>query len=515
MNPQPGLKNGIPLQARVNPVIFANHMLGVPLHPGQVTWIKTANKKINILRPGNRWGKTLTEAILHIWHCICKPLVAANASTDEQFFELPYDTLNFAPGYEQAREVLRTAVDLVEGRVIFPEHMQAQWGRTNDSLLKGWAIVNDKSNSVMLPEVEFMTGAKLLGRSYSDMGAAFKAKAIPFISGDECADIDELWTFTNVTLLPRLVSYNGILHFVGTVQPDSIDYQSMIEMAEEDMKNPEWKETGMFYVQKGSMYENTFLPRQAIEDTERIADETLRQQIIYGEAVQTGNKYFGSERILNGVDNTIKFIEKGFDGRLYLVTVDFAGGASKWSDFTVIQVWDYTEEPYRLVYQWRIKGNAMPIPMQYKKVEEVVENFSKPGLYRCKLIIDATALGGANALAFLRHLNPIPMKINGPIKAEMISTLKVALDGGQSETRKRKIKQLQDGTEVEENSDWGLLRYPNIPELIHEMANYKLDDKKIRTDMVMCMAQAIYWIEMRRPKIIRKKAVEFNLFGTD
>ncbi len=492
----------------LNPVYFINKILGLPLHESQLTWVKNANRKICILRPGNRWGKSFIEACLHIWHGMTKPLINENIETTKDFFETRYETLNFGPEYEQAREVLRLAVDIVQGKILLPPRYREKWGKTNDSQLKDWAILTDRSNSYNLPYVEWVTKARLLGRSYSDMGAAFKAKAIAFITGDECADINELWTFTNITLLPRLVSFGGVIHFVGTVQSEGHDYMKMIDMAEEDMLRPDWKENGNYYVQKGSMYENEFLDKKEIQKTEDIADEMLRKQIIYGEYVETGDKYFGYERVANCIDNTITLLEKGIDGRMYIVTVDFAGGDRAWSDYTVIKVIDYTEEPYRVVYFFRIKGGDMPIPMQYKKVEEVVENFLKS-----RLIIDATALGGLNALQFLRHLNPIPLKITAAVKSAMVSTLKVALDGGQSKDRRRTLEVQADKTVMDMVQPWGLIRFPDIPPLVSEMNNYKLDDKKIRTDCVMTLAQAIYWIELRRPKLRRKRAVDFDIIA--
>lgn len=494
-----------PEQIRTDPVIFANKILGLPIHPAQEEWIRSANRKINILRPGNRWGKTMGEAILHIWQCMCKPQLRGRVNTAEEWLRVDYQTLNFGPGYEQARECLRLVRDICEGNILIPNELRSQWGYTNNSQLKGWAITEDKSEAQMLPFVEFKTGAKLLGRTYSDMGTQFKMKSLAFISGDECGDIQELWTFTNITLLPRLVSLGGILHFVGTPQPEGIDYMQMIEMAQEDMARPDWKENGEFYTQRGSMYDNIFLPREEIERTERIADEHLRQQIIYGEYVETGDKFFGAERVFNAIDRKMELLQQGLPGRKYLTTVDFAGGSSEWADYTVIKVIDYTEEPYRVVYFWRIKGGDMPIPLQYKQVEDVYGRF--PG----KLIIDASALGGKNALAFLQHLKPIPLDIGAKVKGDMLSTLKMAFDGGQSKRFRREVERTPDGRTLEKNQDWGIIRFPDIPELVNELQNYRLDDKKLRTDCVMALAMAIYWIEMRRPKLVRRQEVPFDL----
>lgn len=503
--PQPEYEIEYSTKIRTDPIYFARHILGLPLHPGQIQWIRNSTKKINILRPGNRWGKSFVEAIIHIWHCICKPQLAGLIDSPRDWYDTTYQTLNFGPGYEQAREVLRLARDIVEGRVLIPRSLQAQWGKTNQSKLKDWAIIDDKADAQIMPQLFFYTGSKLLGRSYNDMGSAFKAKSLAFISGDECADIQELWTFTNVTLLPRLVSLRGILHFVGTVQSEGHDYMQMIELAEEDMNLPDWKNSGNFYIQKGSMYDNDFLDKREIEQTEAVADEVLRKQIIYGEYVESGNKYFGWDRVTNAIDNNLELINQGGAGRKYMVSADFAGGDSYWADFTVIMVVDYTEEPYQVVHFWRIKGGDMPIPMQYLKVEEVCNNFSG------RLIIDGSALGGKNAFAFLKHLNPISLQIVPKVKADMLSTLKVAFDGGQSKLFRREKGVDIDGKTYDKNPAWGLIRYPNIPELMNELTNYKLDDKKVRNDCVMTLAQAIYWLELRRPKqkFTRMVALDF------
>lgn len=489
---------------RYNIPLFAEKILGIPMHEGQKKWVKFATKKINILRPGNRWGKSLGEAIIHLWHCMCKPGLDGKVSTPEEWLRVEYQTLNFGPGYEQAREVLRLARDIAQGNMLLPVELQGKWGVTNNSQIKDWAIVEDKSDSQQLPYLGFKTGAKLIARSYSEMGAAFKMKALAFISGDECADIADLWTFTNITLLPRLVSLGGIIHFVGTPQPEGHDYMKMIDMAEDEMGEENWFTKGMMYTQRGTMYDNTFLPREEVERTEKIADENLRRQIIYGEYVETGDKYFGFERVTRATDQSLQLEESGIPGRKYIVTADFAAGDSPWADFTVLMVVDYTEEPYKVVYFNRIKGGDMPIPIQYSLVEDVCTRF--PG----RLIIDATALGGKNALAFLGKLYPIGLEITPRVKGEMLATLKVSLDGGQSKSRRRERTMGEDGRWQEQNPNWGLLRFPLITPLISELQNYRLDDQKLRQDCVMALAQAIYWIEMRRPKTIKTREVPFD-----
>lgn len=327
MTPE-GLKVSRLIQSDI--VAFAEAILGLPVsqHLGQVKWFANSNKTINILRPGNKWGKSLAGGIKHAWHMTLKPLLPRNLS-DEEWLNAKYDTLNFGPGYEQAREILRMTRDIIDGRILLPIQFAEQinpytgekYGNTNKSLLKDWFITTDKVESQQLPYLGVWTNANLLGRSYDEMGKAFKMKAIAYASGDECADIADLWTFTNGTLLPRMVTVrNPQIDYYGTPQPEGTDYMRMIEMAEEDMALPGYNKNGSWYVQKGSMYDNVFLPKETIKQIEDIADPELREQIIRGEYVEVGEKYFGFTRVQNMINSSLPLLEEGLGlSRRYII----------------------------------------------------------------------------------------------------------------------------------------------------------------------------------------------------
>jgi len=484
---------------RGNPLLFAEEFLGISVHKGQEKWVRAATRLINILRPGNKWGKTLIEAVIHIWHAVCKPKL--KAKSESAWLRSRYQTLVFGPTYEQSRELLSMIVDLVQGNLLLPD------GTTNKSQLKDWAITEDRSGAVLLPNIRWFNNASTLGRSYDEMGKAFKMKSLAFITGDECADITELWTFTNNTLLPRLTMFNGIIHFSGTPQPGGIDYNRMIKMAEEDMAKKDWKEQGMWYTQKGSLYENEFAPKDYIEKMERIADPELKKQIIYGEIVEIGEKYFGFTRIHNALDRNLQLLDHALPGRSYITAYDPAGGESVWADYSVCMTVDYTTEPYQVVHFWRVKGaKDVPIPMQYAKVKDIVTKFQS------RLIVDTGSLGGKNAKVFLRELHPICFE-GVRSKGEMLDALKTAFDGGQSKERRRMLKINKKGKQVEVHLDWGLIRFPDIPQLYAELMNYRIEDKKIHQDCVMALGMAIWWIELRRPKIPRNRAEDFDLLA--
>jgi hypothetical protein len=490
-------------QIHNDPAKFSEIVLGIIPHPGQMKWLWFSNHRLNILRPGNRFGKTLITAIKHIWQCMCKPKLDGKVLTYDEWLRVEYNTLNFGPTYELGRGALMLARDIVQGNILLPD------GSTNKSMLKDWAISDDRSEANVMPYLEFKTGAKIFGRSMNEMGVAFKMRKLAYISGDECADVPNLWTFTNNTLLMRVVDMNGSIDFVGTPQPEGFDYMTMIELAEEDMKRPDWKTNGSYYVQRGSIYENTFLPRYAIEEIEKIADPMMREQIIRGEYVEIGDKYFGYERVQHAVDKNLILVDYPEPNHKYVTAFDIAGGESQWSDYTVILTIDYTNEPFQIVNFKRFKGGDISLPGQYKLVEEIKNTFNST------LILDSSSLGGKNAMAFLSHLNPVMCEFGntrgGSFKGEMLATLKIAFDGGQSE-KFRRMREKVDGEWKDTNPNWGLLRLPDIPALVNELQNYKLDDNKIRQDTVMALAMAVHWIELRRPKNIRRKAIDMDFY---
>ena len=122
--------------------LFAREVLGLDPHEGQMVWLNKSWKLINVLDPSNQWGKTLAEAIKHIYHCVTKPRLLNRVTNPDAWQSITYRTLNVGKTYEVARGVHEAIVDIVNGGVLLPD------GSTNKSLLKGWAIkkVEDVQN---------------------------------------------------------------------------------------------------------------------------------------------------------------------------------------------------------------------------------------------------------------------------------------------------------------------------------------------------------------------------------
>ena len=212
------------------------------------------------------------------------------------------------------------------------------------------------------------------------------------------------------------------------------------------------------------------------------------------------------------IQTDIKLLDSGYPNRQYIVSGDFAYGESVWADHTVFIVIDYTDEPWKVVGFVRMKAKDVPVPVQYEMFKDLVSRF------RAKAIIDSSGPGGKNAYAFLKDIHPIPFEAgitggNTTRKYEGLASLKAAMDGAGNTELSRVIDIKQDGTRVDRKKNWGIIKIPNIPELISELINYRLDDKKLKTDSTMSLMMAVDWLMMRRPKQVRNRAVAIDMLA--
>lgn len=475
-----------------------------------MTWLRNAcpsdpkdQRIINVLRPGNQWGKSLILAIAHIFHAITKiQLWTRIPQSIVSWGSAEYLTLNFGKEYEVAKEVYYLILKLVQGEVIIPG------GGTNESILRDWAIVSNKERP--LPAIRWWNGSETLFRSYTDMGVAFKTKRLGFCSGDEVGDIPELNTFVNGTLLPRIMFLRGSIWLVGTPQAKQISVNEYRELIETAKAKPQF-----YYVQGGSCYENPFLPQDFVKQIEDTADPELRRQLIYGEFANVGERYFTYEEIAHLFDEKLSYesqtgVCQPPMGGKYVVSVDF--GASKFDQFA-ISVVRYDVEPYLLVYHKAWRGHLVPPPMQYEIVRDIVEDYQKEvqgKIGKVQLVYDAGGSGGITAGSFLQDLHgfpyPGPGRHYSATKASSLSALKDLLNfNRQAIEVEGKIEDLE--------ANWGGLKCPQIRELLEEMSMYQLEDSKLRQDRVATLWMAVYWLQLRRPKQTRTQAIDFDWLG--
>lgn len=91
-----------------DPVFFANTLLPKKPHAGQVTWLENSNQAINVLVPGNRWGKSTVIAMKHIWKCLFKKGLPKMAPAD--WMRATYETISVAHSADQAEIVFKEEI---------------------------------------------------------------------------------------------------------------------------------------------------------------------------------------------------------------------------------------------------------------------------------------------------------------------------------------------------------------------------------------------------------------------
>lgn len=500
---------------------FAHDVLGMPLNDGQIFWMTNATKLINILKPANQWGKTTAEAILHIYHGNTKPKLDKFKPDYDTWLQTRYQTLNFGKTYEVAKGVMEAIIDITEGNYLLPD------GTFNRSLLKGWAI-KDIQDAPKLPKIIWWNNAETLIRSYDGLGESFKRLKLAFISGDECGDIPELSLFLNGTLIPRTFFYQGSIHLVGTSQPKGIEYESLAELAEEDVK--EKGDKSNYFIlsanvnpEMASVYQNKFMSREYLKLIEGTVDENLRRQIIYGFYVDWSSHLYSWEEVNQMFRAEIPYnqetgwIEAPEEDAYYAFAIDLAAAEDetsitvlRYNNFRTLKDGVKFPLPHKIVFHKAWKGKSLPLLLQYQLAREIYGQFKLISPGRCKFIYDAGSLGGKNAYEAFKDLGAIPFPPTGrsyaEIKAEAMGVVKEVLG------KNRSFEIDSSGKQIDKFPDWGGVRAPlALKELKRQLEIASRDDEKIKNDQFSSFMMALHFVERRSVKLGRARVVDFNM----
>ena len=501
--------------------LFAHEVLGMPTHMGMETWFEYSNKSINILKPGNQWGKTTAEAVKHIYHAVCKPQLDRLNISYEDRMSFKYKTLNFGKTYEIAKGVSEYIMDIAEGHYLLPD------GTYNKSLLKGWAIVG-MDDYPRLPQIKWWNHSSTLIRSYDQLGESFKRLRLAYVSGDECGDIPELRLFLNGTLLPRLFFFQGSVDLVGTSQPKGLEYEEIAQEAEEDLVN-NGLDSEYFVISfnvdpdMASVYTNKFMPKDHIKKIEKIADENLRKQVIYGQYVDNSDHLYTWDEVNQMFTDDIPYDrESGFsevplENQYYVFWVDMAASADETSCTCIKynikrKLMDDKFEmlPHKIVFHKAWKGKSLPLSLQYAKIKEYYNAFKRISPLRTKFGYDAGSLGGKNAEDAFKELHGYPFPPKGrsyaDVKAEGFGKVKEVLGRNRSFT----INEV--GKTIDKNKNWGGVKASSkLFELKRQLEIASKEDAKIKNDQFSSFMMALHFVESRAIKVVHSRAVDYNV----
>lgn len=463
--------------------LFAEKLLGLPLHEGQLTYLRNANQKINLLVSANRWGKSVLMAVLHIHANFYK--VGIGRGNGEAWSRASYSTANLAPHSEATEPVFRAIKAILTSAFPIP---QEDGGLLNNECLIGWFLDPEHIRNSVPYLITYQNNCSTLFRSLGeDKGTSIQGKNFGIISYDEGGRSHNLDYEINSNIIPRLADLNGKLHIPSTPDMASSSLLHHYELFEMGMR----KEPG-YYAQEGSIAQNVFLLRNNptyIEDEERrYAGNPIKDQVLYGKFVFAGDNIFPTPDILDAKDDTLNLGIPYEDGHSYVIGVDTAMG----EDEMVYSVLDVTDmKKTRLVRQVSCKGNAKSPDIHAADFEQLVRHYLK--LNNVKLIVEAwNGESGRFCLDLPYDLQVItttygswtfpgrPKTVNGKNpknvkKADIILALR---------------KMLSQHT----------IAIPNESTLVKQLSIYREDDTRIPTDRVISLALATWLATDGAPK---------------
>jgi len=470
-------------RCRRDPVFFLDNMVSKKPHPGQISWLRDSIQPINVLVPGNRYGKSVAIAMKHIWKAWTKH--GAPPDPTKTWRQLPYETISTSMSADQAEIVHREVRTLLSDPRIAPFVTSVR--------------------STPFPSVKLWNGSVIHCRSAHDEGKYLDGHAYRYVSIDEAGWVPKLKALMNGVILMRLAG-GGQVDLVGT--PKGMG--DLYWYADRGLR----KVPG-YYAQRGSSFDNPYLPLADLQMRDRLleqADARLREQVIFGAFVDLAGLAFTQDQRENAFDPALPAHQDYVDGHRYVQAWDLG----RRTDFTVGITLDVTVRPYPVVDYVRL--NKVPWEQIYSLIRDRALDY-RVAMPR----IDATGPQGdvIEEELWKRHIPVDPFKTStGAAKLDLINNLQSALDYGRKTVGWRIAldeagieHEVPVGAEPDPSSpDWGLLRLPCIPQLMDEMGTYQLDDKDLVQDSVMSLALVT---ELAYQGASLGKAVFGSLYGSD
>ncbi len=360
-----------------DPVSFAREFLEIEPHPGQVKWLKNSTRPENALHTGNRWGKSLAQAIKILHRCFFRIRNPKYDKTEK------YEAVNASITLDQANIIFENVVRLTKGM----PHIEK--------------LVRELKYTPF-PHIVFGNGAVFWARSTQRRGEYLLGRDYDYFNFDEVAFEPHPEYVVNQVIMMRLADRAGMLDFTSTPKGKNWFYQKCRELK----KNPE---TG--YVQNGDSRENPYISREYLERKLKTLSPSKIEQNIKGLFIDDSNQVIKEEYIRNAM-NLSTGLSKPTQGHRYCHGWDLARKRT----FTVGVTLDVTTKPYQVVSLERFQRD-------WKDVYTAIRTKHKE--YGGEVIVDSTGLGDV-VLSELTDLKPQGFNFGergGKAKSELIANL--------------------------------------------------------------------------------------------
>ncbi len=360
-----------------DPVEFARQFLGIEPHPGQIKWLRNSTKPENALHTGNRWGKSLVQAIKILHRCIFK------------IRDLKYD-------HTSKYEAVNASITLDQAKIIFENVIRLAKGKPDlDRMVK-------EVKFTPFPHIVFGNGAIFWARSTQRRGEYLLGRDYDYFNFDEVAFEPHPEYVVNQVIVMRLADRAGVLDFTSTPKGKNWFYRKCCEL----QKNP-----NLGYVQNGDSRENPNISQEYLARKMKSLSPNMIEQNIKGLFIDDANQVIKEEYIRDAM-NASTGLSGPVVGHRYCHGWDLARKRT----FTVGITLDITAKPYQVVAWERFQR-------EWKDVYAAVRIRHKE--YGGEVIIDSTGLGDV-VLSELSNIRPVGFNFGergGKAKSELIANL--------------------------------------------------------------------------------------------
>jgi len=418
----------------VDPVFFASKFLEIKPHSGQVKWLQSSTKPENALHTGNRWGKSLVQAIKILHRCIFKIRNTKYDCTSK------YEAINASITLDQAKIIFENVIRLVKAK---------------PNLEK---IVKE-IKFTPFPHIVFRNGAIFWARSTQRRGEYLLGRDYDYFNFDEVAFEAHPEYVVNQVIMMRLADRAGMLDYSSTPKGKNWFYRKCCELG---------KDPDLGYVQNGDSRENPNISREYLERKIKSLSPSKIEQNIKGLFIDDTNQVI-KEVYIRDAMNSSTGLASPITGHRYCHGWDLARKRT----YTVGVTLDITTKPYQLVALERFQR-------EWKDVYATIRSRHKE--YGGEIIIDSTGLGDV-ILAELSDIRPVGFNFGergGKAKSELVANLEKMHALG--EVAYPYIEQIEEGGEL-----WTLQ---------DELRNFYWD-KNQECDAVMALALALWLVRQQ------------------
>lgn len=469
--------------------LFAETLLGMPLHEGQIEFYKMANAKVNVLVPSNRWGKSIAAAIKHIHANFYKIGVGRGNTKAHQ--KAHYQTANLAPHSDATKPVFDAIKAIMTSAFPIP---QKDGSVINNKCLIEWFIDYDHIRNSTPYYIPFVNNSGILFRSTGeDKGDSIQGKTFGYISYDEGGRSNHLEYEINSNIMPRLADLNGSLDLISTPDMKSSSILYHFELFEKGLHH----EPG-YYSQEGSIEQNYFLlrnnPDYITNETARLKGDPILDQVLYGKFVFAGDSLYPADDITAALDDSLNDGVRREDGHTYAVGIDTAMGEDEMV-FTVLDTTD--DDNIRCVRQMSAKGNSKSPQMHMNDFLDLLDSYRKD--HNVKIILETW--NGESARFYL-DLPPDVQSITKCYGSWQPIGVKTKATKAKAVTKPDILIALR---KLLANKK---LKIPNEPTLKKQLSIYRENDKDLPTDRVISLALACWMATDGKPKTTKIQFIQ-------